>query len=190
MTPDRFPPLDRTAIAARVDAFFASMGVWLCACAVWMAEMAAACGLSAQGWRAAARAELIAARRDVERALIDAAWLRLPAGAGRVASAPSGHRLRGAPMRAPNGFGRTRGRPAPGFRRAFLRQFRRGVGMPHLRARLDRLRDLIERRDLWIARLERWLASAFHGASLRVIAPAATPLRAGAVQAVCAADTS
>jgi hypothetical protein len=190
MTPDRLPPIDRTAIAARLDAFFASVTAWLCACAVWMAEMAAACGLPAHGWRAAARAEVIAARRDVERALIFAAALQLPMTAGRDGPRPPGNPLRGAPLRAPDGFGRTRGRPGPGFRRAFVRQFRRGVGLPRLRARLDRLRDLVHRRDLWIARLVRWLASPPHGASLRVIAPAATPLCVGAMQAVCAADTS
>jgi len=71
-----------------------------------------------------------------------------------------------------------------------VRQFRRGIGLPRLRARLDRLRDLIDRRDVWIARLVRWLALAPHGASLRVIAPAATPLCVGAARDVCAADTS
>ncbi len=190
MSPDRLPPIDRTAIAARLDAFFASVTAWLCACAVWLAETAAACGLPAHGWRAAARAEVIAARRDVERALIFAAFLRLPMMTGRDGPTPPGKPLRGAPMRAPDGFGRTRGRPGPGFRRAFVRQFRRGVGLPHLRARLDRLHDLVHRRDIWIARLVRWLAMAPHGANLRVIAPAATLLCAGAARSVCAADTS
>ena len=78
MSPDRLPPIDRTAITARLDAFFASVTAWLCACAVWLAETAAACGLPAHGWRAAAHAEVIAARRDVERALIFAAALQLP----------------------------------------------------------------------------------------------------------------
>jgi len=191
MSPQAHPPIDRTAIAARIDAFFASVTVWLCAVSVWMAEAAAGLGLPAQGWRKQARAEVARALRKAERALIFAAWLAIPEGqaTATVARRHVGRSMR-APLRAPAGFARTRARPGPGWRRGFVRPFRRGVGFPRLEARLGRLRDLAAHRDRWIARLMRWLSAAMHGAPLRVVAPAATPLCTGAPRAVCAADTS
>lgn len=188
MSPNPNPPIDRTAIAARIDAFYASVTVWLCAVSAWLADMAARLGLPARGWRRAAHDEVRRALRDAEFALIAAAWLQLPE--GRAPQGVVARRLVGAPQRAPSGFARTRKPPGPGWRRGFLRPFRRGVGFPRFEARLARLRDLVAHRDRWIARLVRWLCAAMHGAALRVVAPAPVALMGGAPRMVCAADTS
>jgi hypothetical protein len=60
-----------------------------------------------------------------------------------------------------------------------------------LRQRIARLRDLVDRRDLWIARVVRHICDGPHGAGLAPVAPPAAAC-APAVKAFAAAgaDTS
>jgi hypothetical protein len=88
----------------------------------------------------------------------------------------------------------------PGFRcapsrastlRMLTRGVFRGLNTGSLSARIARLRDLLTRRDHWVARLARRIARGFIGARLTRIAPPALTLRsrAGTSPTACA-DTS
>ncbi|KAF0178432.1 MAG: hypothetical protein FD160_2297 [Caulobacteraceae bacterium] len=168
----RLPSRDRlTAIAAEI-------GVWLCALAAWLVEAGEALGLSMRGLRMELRAELRAAGYDMERVIFLLACRELPA---RAPPTRQGRR----PGAAPAGFRKMR--DATGTLRRVRRVFASPDAHGSLRRRIARLRDLIDRRDLWIARVVRHITDGPHGAGLAPVAPPAARC-ASSVMAFAAAE--
>lgn len=159
----RLPDRDRlTAIAAEI-------GLWLCALTVWLVEAGEALGLSMRGLRREVRAELRDAAYDMERVIFLLACSELPA---RPPALPQGRW----PGAAPPGFRKVRdaqGLPKTGALRRVRRVFASPDARGTLRRRISRLRDLIDRRDLWIARVIRHIADGPHGSGLAPVAPLA-----------------
>jgi hypothetical protein len=174
----------------RLSAIMAEVGLWLCALAAWLVEAGEALGLSMRGLRMEVRGELRDAGFDLERVIFLMACRALPARAPVLASARWGLR----PGSTPSGFRRVR--DATGFpKTGALRRVRRVFASPGargtLRQRIARLRDLIDRRDLWIARVVAHIGDGPHGAGLAPVAPAAWRcVSAVAVFCAEAADTS
>lgn len=165
---------------ARLCAILAEIGVWLCALRVWLVEVREALGFAMRTERIEARADLRAAAYDIQRALFMMAFRRLP---------PM------TPLRAVDLRGRRPGSAPAGFRRlgegSALRRVRRVFRSPpalggSLRQRIARLRDLIDRREIWIARAVAHLLAGPHGARLAPVAPAAA--RRVSLLGVCAAE--
>jgi hypothetical protein len=164
----------------RLDAFTASLRDWLLALGAWLLENFGERVLP-NALRRELRAELISAAYDIKRALLIYAL--------KDARPRRPERHRAKPFAGPPGF--RLAQPRASTLRYVTRGVFRGLNTGSLAQRIARLRDLLARRDLWVARLKRRFARGFVGARLTRIAPPARTLTSEAQIAPAAcADTS
>ena len=163
-----------------LDAFCASLRLWLF-------EMAALVLTLIDMKRPAARALKLFIAAEIRAATVETRRTLLLYAVARLHALPKQRRVHRFTHGAPTGFRHARRRPT------WYRRLTRvaGCGGGSALQRLARLRDLIQRRDYWVARIIKRFCRGHGGLPLIAVAPPARTMLSGADAPACAyADTS